>query len=163
MTQMNRTLTYTAIFALIMAVLVPVTYANPTPQSSNFPHVISLGESPQGIRHWRILRHTLKIAVPQNSKAISQLIIEAPANIVLRESIDVSEESGKKIAAKVSIQGKKATLEFAESIAPGTIIVEMKNVKKTAVTTGDKFYKISAILADLNTELPIGIAQLRVI
>lgn len=130
---MIRILRYTAIFALTMAVLVPATYANPTPQSSNFPHVISLGESPQGIRHWRILRHTLKIAVPENSKAISQLIIEAPANIVLRESIDVSEQSGKEIAAKVSIQGKKATLEFAESVAPGTtIIVEMNNVKKNS-------------------------------
>nr|MDZ7980256.1 DUF2808 domain-containing protein [Aulosira sp. ZfuVER01] len=161
---MNRTLTYTAIFALSMAVLVPATYANPTPQSSNFPHVLSLGEFPQGIRHWRILRHTLKIEVPQNSKAISQLIIEAPANIVLRESIDVSEESGKKIAAKVSIQGKKATLEFAELITPETtIVVEMKNVKKTAATSGDKLYKISAIFADMNTELPIGVAQLRVI
>jgi len=161
---MNRKLTPTAIFVLTMAVLVPATYANPTPQSGNFPHVISLGESPQGIRHWRILRHTLKIAVPENSKAISQLIIEAPANIVLRESIDVSEPSGKEIAAKVSIQGKKATLEFAESVAPGTtIIVEMNNVKKTAVTTGDKFYKISTILAGMNVELPIGIVQLRVI
>ncbi|MEH2084959.1 MAG: DUF2808 domain-containing protein [Nostoc sp.] len=160
---MNRTLTYTAIFALIMAV-VPATYANPTPQYSNFPYIISLGESPQGIRHWRILRHTLKIAVPQKSKAISQLIIEAPANIVLRESIDVFEQSGKKIAAKVSLQSKKATLEFAELATPGTaIVVEMKNVKKTAVTTGNKFYKISAIFADMNVELPIGVAQLRVI
>ncbi|GBE93751.1 DUF2808 domain-containing protein [Fischerella thermalis CCMEE 5330] len=161
---MIRILRYTAIFALTMAVLVPATYANSTPQSSSFPHVISLVESPQGIRHWRILRHTLKIAVPENSKAISQLIIEAPANIVLRENIDVSEESGKKIAAKVSIQGKKATLEFAESVASGTtIIVEMNNVKKTAVTTGDKFYKISTIFAGTNAELPIGVAQLRVI
>lgn len=161
---MNRKLIHTTILALTMAVLVPATYASPTPQSSNFPHVISLGESPQGIRHWRILRHTLKIAVPQKSKAISQLIIEAPANIVLRESIDVSEQSGKEIAAKVSIQGKKATLEFAESVAPGTIIiVEMKNVKKTAVTTGNKLYKISTILAGMNVELPIGIVQLRVI
>ncbi|MDZ8090954.1 MAG: hypothetical protein RMZ42_03280 [Nostoc sp. DedQUE05] len=161
---MNRKLIHTTILALIMAVLVPATYANYTPQSSNFPHVISLGESPQGIRHWRILRHTLKIAVPQNGKAISQLIIEAPANIVLRESIDVSEEYGKEIAAKVSIQGKKATLEFSESVAPGTIIiVEMKNVKKIAMTTGDQFYKISTILAGMNVELPIGVAQLRVI
>ncbi|MBD6615256.1 DUF2808 domain-containing protein [Komarekiella sp. 'clone 1'] len=161
---MNRKLIHTTILALTMAVVVPATYANPTPQSGNFPHVISLGESPQGIRHWRILRHTLKIAVPQKSKAISQLIIEAPANIVLRESIDVSDQSGKEIAAKVSIQGKKATLEFAELVAPGTvIIVEMKNVKKTAVTTGDKFYKISTILAGMNVELPIGIVQLRVI
>ncbi|MEA5625220.1 DUF2808 domain-containing protein [Nostoc sp. UHCC 0251] len=161
---MNKLLTYTAIFALTMAVLVPATSANPTPQSSNFPHVISLVEFPQGIRHARIMRYTLKIGVPQQSKAISQLIIEAPANIVLRENIEVSEQSGKKFAAKVSIQGKKATLEFAESITPGTIIiVEMNNVKKTAVTTGDKFYKISTILAGMNLELPIGIAQLRVI
>ncbi|MDZ7965508.1 MAG: DUF2808 domain-containing protein [Nostoc sp. DedSLP03] len=161
---MNRKLIHTSILALSMVVLIPATYANSTPKSSNFPHVISLGESPQGIRHWRILRHTLKIAVPQNSKAISQLIIEAPANIVLRESIDVSEESGKEIAAKVSIQGKKATLEFSESVAPGTIIiVEMKNVKKTAMATGDQFYKISTILAGMNVELPIGVAQLRVI
>lgn len=161
---MNRKLTLTAIFALTMAVLVPATYANPTPQSSNFPHVISLVEFPQGIRHWRILRHTLKIAVLENSKAISQLILEAPANIVLRENIDVSDQSGKKIAAKVSIQGKKATLEFAESVARGTtIIVEMNNFKKTAVTTGNKFYKISTIFAGTNAELPIGVAQLRVI
>ncbi len=161
---MNKILTYTTIFALTMAVLVPATYANPTPQSSNFPHVISLVESPEGIRHWRILRHTLKIEVPQQSKAISQLIIEAPANIVLRDNIDTSDQSGKKIAAKVSIQGKKATLEFTESVAPGTvIIVEMNNVKKTAVTSGNKFYKISAILAGMNAELPIGVAQLRVI
>ncbi|MFN6560485.1 MAG: DUF2808 domain-containing protein [Nostoc sp. ChiSLP01] len=147
-----------------MAVLVPATYANPTPQSSNFPHVLSLEESPPGIRNWRIIRHTLKIEVPQNGKAISQLIIEAPANIVLRESIDVSEQYGKKNTAKVSIQGKKATLEFAELITPGTtIVVEMKNVKKTAATSGDKLYKISAIFADMNTELPIGVAQLRVI
>lgn len=36
-------------------------------------------------------------------------------------------------------------------------------LKKTAVTTGDKFYKISTILTGMNAELPIGVAQLRVI
>jgi hypothetical protein len=160
---MNKTLIYAAIFSLTMAVSVPGTYANPTLQSDKSPHVIGFMEFPQGIRHARILRHTLKIEVPQQSKAVSQLIIQAPSNIILRDSIDVSDQSGKKVDAKVSINGQKATLVFAGQVEPGTTLtIDMNKVKKTAPTNGDKMYKVSAVLVGINAELPVGIAQLRV-
>lgn len=160
---MNKTLIYAAIFTLTMAVSVPGTYANPTLQSDKSPHVIGFMEFPQGIRHARILRHTLKIEVPQQSKAVSQLIIQAPSNIILRDSIDISDQSGKKVDAKVSINGQKATLVFAGQVEPGTTLtIDMNKVKKTAPTNGDKMYKVSAVLAGINAELPVGVAQLRV-
>ncbi|WP_277924632.1 hypothetical protein [Anabaena lutea] len=39
----------------------------------------------------------------------------------------------------------------------------MNNVKKTAVTTDNNFYNISNLFAGINAELPIGVAQLRLI
>jgi hypothetical protein len=159
---MKRTLIYAAAVTLMLAVSVPSTYAHPTTESLNFPHVISLNEFPQGIRHWRILRHTLRLEIPQQCKALSQLTIEAPSHITVRDNIDISDQSGKKINANVSINDKKVILAFALPVAPGTILtINMNKVKKSTVTTGDKLYRIFAKLEGNNAELPIGVAQLR--
>ncbi|RAM49965.1 MAG: hypothetical protein C6Y22_19405 [Hapalosiphonaceae cyanobacterium JJU2] len=160
---MNKTLISAAIFTLTIAVTVSDAYANPPLQSDKSPHVIGFMEFPQGIRHARILRHTLKLEVPQQSKAVSQLIIEAPSNIIIRDSIDVFDQSGKKVDSKISINGQKATLVFTGQVEPGTTLtIDMNKVKKTAPTNGDKMYKVSAVLVGINAELPVGIAQLRV-
>lgn len=160
---MKKALICAAAFTLTVAVSMPDTYANSTRESGNFPHIVNLSEFPQGIKHWRILRHTLKLEIPQQSKAVYQLNIEAPENIVVRNNIDVSNQSGKKIDTKITINDKKVTLLFAEPVAPGTMLtIEMNNVKKTRVTSGEKLYKISAFLVGINAELPIGVVRLRV-
>lgn len=159
---MKRTLIYAAAVTLTLTLSVSSTYAHPTTESLNSPHVISLNESPQGIRHLRVVRHTLRLEIPQQCKALSQLTIEAPSHITVRDNIDVSDQSGKKINANISINDKKVILAFTEPVAPNTVLtIAMNNVKKSTVTTGDKLYKISARLEGNNAELPIGIAQLR--
>ncbi|MBW4572804.1 MAG: DUF2808 domain-containing protein [Tolypothrix carrinoi HA7290-LM1] len=160
---MKKALICAAAFTLTVAVSMPGTYANSTREPGNFPRIVSLSEFPQGIKHWRILRHTLKLEIPQQSKAVSQLNVEAPENIVVRNNIDVSDQSGKKIDTKITINDKKVTLLFTEPVAPGTMLtIEMNNVKKTRVTSGEKLYNISAFLVGINAELPIGVVRLRV-
>lgn len=161
---MKKTLLYAAAATLAIAVSVSATYANPTKEAGKVPRVVSFVEFPQGIRYQRILRHTLQLEIPQQSNAVSQLIIDAPSNITVRNDIDVTDQSDKQINANVSINGSKVILAFNEPVAPGTMLtIDMNNVKKTRPTTGNKLYRISARLVGINAELPIGVARLRVI
>ncbi|MBE9034906.1 DUF2808 domain-containing protein [aff. Roholtiella sp. LEGE 12411] len=160
---MKITLIYAAVISLALSASVPVTYANTIKQAGNFPRVVSFEEFPQGIRHWKNIRHTFQIEIPQQSKALSQLIIDIPSNLTVSNDINIFDQSDKKITVDVSINGKKVILGFPEPIAPGTMLtIEMKNVKKSSVTNGNKLYKFFGKFIDINTEIPIGIVRLRV-
>ena len=158
---MKRILFSTAAI-LTLAVSTGTAIAQPT-TASNFARITNFSEFPKNIRHWSTLRHTFKIAISEQSNAVSQIVIEAPDNIVPNDSIDISNQSKEKIKSTVNIDDKKATLTFSEPVAPGTkLTVEMNQVRKLRATRGEMLYKVNANYVNSNQTVPVGIARLRV-
>ncbi|MBF2014830.1 MAG: DUF2808 domain-containing protein [Rivularia sp. T60_A2020_040] len=152
--------------AAILTIVVPIgnAIAQPANVTSNFARITNFSEFPKGIRHWSTPRHTLKIAISQQSNAVSQIMIEAPNNIVLDDNIDISNQSGEKINAEITIDdNKKATLTFSQPVSPGTnLTIEMNKVRKLRATRGEMLYRVFANFVNSNQAVPVGIARLRV-
>mgnify|MGYP001793537721 CR=1 FL=1 len=159
---MKRILFYTTA-TLTLAVSIGTSIIQPVTAASNFARITNFSEFPKNIRHWSTLRHTFKIAISEQSNAVSQIVIEAPDNIVLKDNIDVSNQSGEKINAEIATNDKKTTLTFSEPVAPGTkLTIEMNQVRKLRATTGEMLYKVYANYLNSNQSVPVGIARLRV-
>lgn len=159
---MKRILFYTTA-TLTLAVSIGTSITQPVTAASNFARITNFSEFPKNIRHWSTLRHTFKIAISEQSNAVSQIVIEAPDNIVPNDSIDISNQSKEKIKSTVNIDDKKATLTFSEPVAPGTkLTVEMNQVRKLRATRGEMLYKVYANYVNSNQTVPVGIARLRV-
>lgn len=159
---MKRILFSTAAI-LTLAVSTSTAIAQTTTAASNFARITSFSEFPQRIRYWSTPRHTFKIAISERSNAVSQIIIEAPDNIVPRDNINISNQSGEKINAEIAIDEKIATLTFSEPVAPGTkLTIEMNKVRKRGATRGEMLYKVFANFVGSNQAVPVGIARLRV-
>lgn len=155
---MVRTLIYAAAFSLVAAALIPANYANA--RAGKFPHVDSTTEFPQS--KWRIVRHTIRLHIPQESKALSQLSIDVPAGLTASNDIRVSDQSGRKINTNVSVNGRKLTLAFPQPIAPETRLNIAMNRVIISGTSNAWLYHVSAKLVGNNADSFIGVAQFRV-
>ena len=106
---MKRILFYTAA-TLTLVVSIGTSNAQTSTTASNFARITSFSEFPKNFRHWSTPRHTFKIAISEQSNAVSKIVIEAPDNIVLDDNIDISNQSGEKINAEIAINDKKQAI-----------------------------------------------------
>lgn len=159
-TSLTKILTYVATFTLVIAPFNSATYGSTPKATGRVPHIYGSVQFPQN--RWRLVRHSFKLVVPQESKALSQLIITVPDGLTVTDDITVSDQSGQKIDTSVSVSGNKIIIAFPNSIAPKTRLkVAMNNVKISG-RTNSWLYKISTRLTGLNADIPIGIARFRV-
>ncbi|MEH1923111.1 DUF2808 domain-containing protein [Nostoc sp.] len=160
---MKKVVVYVAISTLAAALLIPTNYANANQEDGNLPHIDGNSQFPQ--TRWAVVRHTLRIHVPKNSKSVSQLKIEVPNTIRWSDNTNdvvINEENGRKINTNVSVNGKNILLAFAEPIVPNTKLeIDIKNVKQPFLGNGP-VYHLSANFVGTNAEIPIGIARFRV-
>lgn len=157
---MRLTLIYAATFTLIAAALIPANSATARTDKGNSPHVDSAVQFPQ--TKWRIVRHTIRLHVPQKSSAVSQVILDVPVGLTVSNNIILSDSSGQKINANVSINGRKVTLAFPQPIAPETKLdIDLNNVKVSGVSNA-WLYRVSALFVGLDRELPLGVAHFKV-
>ncbi|HEY9668888.1 MAG TPA: hypothetical protein V6C91_18910 [Coleofasciculaceae cyanobacterium] len=157
---MKRILIYAAAFTLIAAALIPANSATARTDQGNSPHVDSTVQFPQ--TKWRIVRHTIRLHVPQKSSALSQVILDVPVGLTASNDIILSDSSGQKINANVSINGRQVTLAFPQPIASETKLdIDLNNVKISGVSNA-WLYRVSALFVGLDRELPLGVAQFKV-
>jgi hypothetical protein len=90
-----------------------------------------------------IVRHTLRLAIPNNSQSISALKLTAPAGFTLNRKVEVFDnKTGTKLPVSVNVDRQTIELKFDRSVAPGTAIdVELNNVR---VWGADRNYDLAA-------------------
>lgn len=147
------------------AVIVAITIFNfPTSASENirFTALPSIDSSAQFPRtHVRVVRHTIRINVPQNSKAISQLKFSVPYGLSVRNDITVTDESGREIAAKTSVSEDTVSINFPQSVESGTELkIDMNRVVISRFSQ-NWLYRVTAQLVGLQPELNLGVARIR--
>ncbi|NMF61672.1 hypothetical protein DP113_33255 (plasmid) [Brasilonema octagenarum UFV-E1] len=162
---MKKSLIYAgAVLTLAAAVLIPANYATAKMNNGRVPHIDGNVQFPPYAR-WQLIRYTFRLHIPQNSKAITQLIINVPNNVTISadiKNIDIVNENGQKINTNISVNSKTVSLAFLESVAPNTKLdIDLKNVKRS--TLGNSvIYRFSAKFVGSDEDIPIGIAQFRI-
>ncbi len=155
-----KTLMYLIALSLVATTSVPSVYANSITNIESFPYIGSTTQFPHG-RKWGNVRQTFQLQIPQNSSALSQLDIDVPAGLRVKNDISISNKSGKEIQANTSVNANKITIVFSEAISPGnTLTIDLNKVDRVG-TSNAWLYRVSAKLVGLNAEIPIGIAQFR--
>ncbi|MDM9384575.1 DUF2808 domain-containing protein [Chlorogloeopsis sp. ULAP01] len=157
---MNKLLKYSVTLVLTSMAMLSPSYATANTDDGTVPHIDGNVQFPP--TRWRIVRHTIRVHVPKNSKALTELSINAPDTITISsdiKNIKIVDEKEQKINANISVDGRNIQIAFAEPVAPNTKFnVELKNVKRRFL--GNAYiYQISAKYVESDAETPIGVAQ----
>jgi hypothetical protein len=76
------------------------------------------------------VRHTLRIALPNDIAATGALRIQAPTAFKVGSNIKVFDDSNNPINARIETIGQQIILEFAEPVAAGTKLhIDINNVQ----------------------------------
>jgi hypothetical protein len=159
---MKRSLIYAIVLTLSSTAIIAPSYASAGTDDGRVPHIDGNTQFPP-IR-WGTFRHTFRLHVPQNSKAITQLLVKVPDNVTISnniQDIDIVDEKGQKINTNVSVNGKTILLAFAEPVAPNTKFdIDLNKIKRRNLGNGS-VYSFSAREVGIDAEIPIGVAWFR--
>jgi Protein of unknown function (DUF2808) len=162
---MKMSLIYAIILTLSSTAIIAPSHASARTDGGRVPHIDGNAQFPP--TPWGIggsFRHTFRLHIPQNSKAVTQLIIKIPDDVTLNNNlsnIDVMDENEHKISANVSVNGKTILLAFPETIAPNTKFdIDLNKIKRRNLGNGS-VYSFSAKEVGINAEIPIGVAWFR--
>lgn len=157
---MKKTLICAVAFSIVAAASIPAAYASPRMDGERFPHIDTSMQFPQG--KMRNFRHTLRLYIPKESSALSQLIIDVPVGLALSNDITVADQSGRKIDANVSVNDNKVIVAFPQTVAPETQLnIHMNRVRRLGVSNA-WLYHVAAKLVGNEADIPLGVAQFRV-
>ncbi|BAY63560.1 hypothetical protein NIES25_67280 (plasmid) [Nostoc linckia NIES-25] len=159
---MKSSLIYAVVLALSSTAIIAPSYASARTDDSRVPHIDGNTQFPP--TRWGTFRHTFRLHVPQNSKAVTQLIIRVPDNVTVSNdvnNIDVVDENDHKINTNVSVNGKTILLAFPEPVAPNTKFdIDLNKIKRRNLGNGS-IYSFSAKEVGIDAEIPIGVASFR--
>ncbi len=152
----HRLLSIAALFTLALTTV--TTSANAQSQSAEgtLPYVYSHNTFPS--ERASVARHTLRFAIPTNSKSVSALKLTAPAGFTLNKKVEVFDnKTGESLPVNVSIAGQTVELSFNRAVAPGTAIdVELNNV---GVWGTDRHYDLAVKFTGDNRNANTGKLQ----
>ncbi len=133
------------------------TSANAQSQTENtLPYVYSHNTFPS--ERASIARHTLRFAVPANSKSVSAVKLTAPAGFTLNQKVAVFDnKTGESLPVNVSVSGTTVELSFNRAIESGAAIdIELNNV---SVWGTDRHYDLAVKFAGDNRNASGGKLQ----
>ena len=152
-----KNIIYLATLTLALTASIPAAYATHLPDKGIYPHVFSTGQFPQ--TKWGTIRQSFQLQIPPQSNNLSELDIEIPKGLTVRNDISVSDKFGRKVQANTSINGNKIMIAFPQAVSPGSILnIDMNRVNRTG-TSNAWLYRVSAKFVGSNVEMPVGIAR----
>ncbi|RAM49963.1 MAG: hypothetical protein C6Y22_19395 [Hapalosiphonaceae cyanobacterium JJU2] len=154
---MKRILIYAATFALAIASVISVGYATANADDDKVPNVDNGLQLPP--IQWQLVKHTFRLHIPRNNKALSQLIINAPSTVAVSNDIEVLDENGQNININISVNGRKIIINFPETVLANTKLNINLNKVKQPIKGPASVYSFSAKVIDSDKEIPIGLAQ----
>ncbi len=148
-----KKLIYAAVFAFLLASNAPATIAGGATQNANVPHLVGSAATPnragfQGATH--------RFDVHVQGRALSEIAIALPDDLRISGGIEVKNQSHQKIETQVSVNNQKATVVFAQPVAPNTTIsIYMRGIN-TPGYSHNWGYAISGKMVGINAEVPLG-------
>ncbi|HBL11690.1 MAG TPA: hypothetical protein DD379_09820 [Cyanobacteria bacterium UBA11162] len=153
-----KKLIYAATFTLVLASFAPAVQAAGSLPNAKVPHLVHSSAHPNDALVPNATHH---FEVHVQGKGLSELSIDLPQGVSIRNGIEVTNQSGQKINAEVSINDKKATVVFAQPVEPDTTLsINMQGVK----TPGYSYtwqYRVYGKLVGINQEISLGSARIQ--
>ncbi len=148
-----KKLIYTTAFTFALIASVPTAWAGGVAGDAKVPHIvrsaINPNSNPYQSAHFYFTVHVA-------GRSLSQLVINSPERIRLSKSIELTDQSGRKLDATVSLEGGKAIISFTQPVAPETILeIDMKEIRLPGYSQ-TWFFTVSSKLEGLNAEIPLG-------
>lgn len=148
-----KRLIYATTLILAIVSLAPVAQASGSLRDVNFPHLGNAGATPNNAR---ILNATHYFAVHVQGKALSELSIDLPEGVSIPKKIEVKNQSGQKIDAKVSVNNRTATVTFAQAVSPETMLsINMQGVN-TSGYGKTWVYQVYGKMVGLTSQIALG-------
>lgn len=155
---MKKTL-ITIVLAVITTTSISVAYADSIGSSNVIPSVLNTNQFPS--RKARFARPTIRIQIPPESRGISELAIALPSGVIVKNDITVHDKSRQKFEVNSSVNESRVTIDFPQDfIAQKVLEIDLNKVTLPRIYL-IWLYRVYAKLEDSNTELLIGIAEIR--
>jgi hypothetical protein len=140
----HRLLSTVILFGLALTTVATSSNAQSQSAETTQPYIYSNYTFPSA--RASVARHTLRLAIPNNSKSVSALKLTAPAGFTLNQKVAVfNNKTGESLPVNISIAGQTVELSFARAVEPGTAIdVELNNV---SVWGTDRHYDLAVKFA----------------
>ncbi|BAY86077.1 hypothetical protein NIES267_55830 [Calothrix parasitica NIES-267] len=109
----------------------------------------------------RFVKHIFRLRVPKNGKPLYELIIDAPATVAVSSDIDVLNDNGQKLNINVSVNDRRITVNFPETVTFATtkqLLISLNKVQQPR-SGSDSIYNLSARVVGSDVEIYIGQAQ----
>ena len=146
----------TVAFTLITISLPATAWAS---GKSDYPDANHLFDSAAIPSNARIQNANHRFKVHVQKSPISKLSIYLPEEVSLAKDIEVTDGTGQKIDAQASVDSGKATIAFAQAVAPDTVLkVNLRGVKTTGFQE-NWLYRVYSQKVGLNAETPLGTAE----
>ncbi|MEJ6485634.1 DUF2808 domain-containing protein [Nostoc punctiforme UO1] len=155
-----KKLIHAVAFTFIIASLSSAAYGTTTTRTSKFPYIVGAVQFPQNKA--KVVRDSFQLKIPQDSRALSQMTIAVPQGLTVRNDINLSDQSGQKIAANITVNGRAITIAFLQQVAPGTELKIDLNRVLISGTSNAWLYPVSVRLVGLNADIPVGVFRLRI-
>ncbi|WP_373529970.1 hypothetical protein [Nostoc sp.] len=157
---MMKKFSFTTTVSLILTASFSAVYASQIPDTKSFAHILSTVQFPQ--TKWGTVRHSFKLEIPQNSSDLTQITIDIPPGLSVKNDFNISDQSGRGIQANTTVNGSKITIAFAQLVAPANILdIDMNKVNRRG-TSNAWLYRVSAKFIGSDAEIPVGVAQFRI-
>ena len=109
----------------------------------------------------RFVKHIFLLRVPKNGKPLYELIIDVPATVAVSSDIDVLNDNGQKLNINVSVNDRRITVNFPETVTFATtkqLLISLNKVQQPR-SGSDSIYNLSARVVGSDVEIYIGQAQ----
>lgn len=138
----------------------PPAYAKGVLRDAKAPHLVHNNAHPNNARVQNATHH---FQVHIQGSDLSQLSVDVPEGVRLGDRIVVTDESGKKVNAKISIDDKRITIIFEQPVPSGTTLtVSLKGVSTRFLSRGHVWlYSIYGRSVGMKEDVRIGLAQIQ--
>ncbi|MFQ4142610.1 DUF2808 domain-containing protein [Chlorogloeopsis sp. ULAP02] len=97
---------------------------------------------------------------------LSQLLIDVPEGLMITRGIRVTNQSGEQVATNVTMNGKRATIDFAQPVATGTTIkISLQGVRTlypNSVNAPTWLYPVYGRSVGLTADIPFSLARVQI-
>ncbi|MCL1466226.1 DUF2808 domain-containing protein [Argonema galeatum] len=153
-----KKLIYATAFTLMLASWIPVAHAAGRSRDFKVSRIVHSAAHATGTRNLDATHH---FEIDVEGSAISEISMDLPEGISIHRGIKITNQSGQKIPATVSIADRKATLLFGQPVTPGTTIsVKIEGVP-TSIYQHFWQYMVYGKMVGIDAAIPLGIAQIQ--
>ncbi|MEG4044564.1 hypothetical protein [Microcoleus sp. Pol17_C1] len=146
--------------AVALALTVPIAADYASASIGSTPHIDGAVQFPQ--TRARIVRHTIRLHIPQARSPLSHLIIDVPKGLIVSNNITLTDNVKGKINADFSIVDNQIIVKLSQPLTSESKLKLVLNDVRIRGVSNAWLYRISAKSVGVNGEIPMGFAQIHV-